>query len=240
MKRMTAKYLTRIHKWAGLILGAQIVLWFASGFFMTLFPINDVRGRHIAEDVKLSLTDKSLMPIEIAMTAYDGTLDGARLVSIAGQPAYILSGDHGEQILNANTGAALLALNEVDIRTMSARFYKGEGALISLVKLTETPREYQGPHPVWQAQYDDRAKTRLYINAQTGQLATVRTRLWRVFDFMWRLHIMDITGEDNFNTWWLRLASFLSLLFALTGVGLLWHRIAARPKPRRKRHKQAV
>ncbi|MEP1230571.1 MAG: hypothetical protein ABJG88_07830, partial [Litorimonas sp.] len=104
MNKTAAKYLTRIHKWAGLILAVQITLWFGSGFFMTLFPINDVRGRHIAQDVQLSLTDKSLLPIEIAMTAYDGRLDGAQLVSIAGQPAYILTGNNGEQILNANTG----------------------------------------------------------------------------------------------------------------------------------------
>jgi len=235
MTRMTAKYLTRIHKWAGLVLAVQIVLWFGSGFFMTLFPINDVRGRHIAQDVQLSLTDKSLLPIEIAMTAYEGTLDGAQLVSIAGQPAYILSGDNGEQILNAKTGGQILELDQAAITQMATRFYKGEGQMISLVKLSETPREYQGPHPVWLAQYDDGAKTRLYINAQTGQLATVRTRLWRVFDFMWRLHIMDITGEDSFNTWWLRLASGLALLFALTGVGLLWHRIVIRPKAKPSR-----
>ena len=232
--RQFAKYLTRVHKWTGLILAVQIVLWFGSGFFMTLFPINDVRGRHIAQDVQLSLSDKSLMPIEIAMTAYDGTLDGAQLVSIAGQPAYILSGDSGDQILNAKTGQAVLSLREAQIRDMAGRFYKGEGQLVSLLKLSETTREYQGPRPVWQAQYDDSAKTRLYINAQTGQLASVRTRLWRVFDFMWRLHIMDITGEDSFNTWWLRLASFLAFLFSLTGVGLLWHRFAGRPKKRRQ------
>ncbi|MEP1229904.1 MAG: PepSY domain-containing protein, partial [Litorimonas sp.] len=129
-----------------------------------------------------------------------------------------------------NTGGAILTLDKGAIGAMAARFYKGDGTMISLEKLSETPREYQGPHPVWQAQYNDRAKTRLYINAQTGQLATVRTRLWRVFDFMWRLHIMDITGEDSFNTWWLRLTSFLALLFALTGIGLLWHRIVLRPR----------
>lgn len=124
------------------MLAVQIVLWFGSGFFMTLFPINDVRGRHIAQDVQLSLTDKSLLPIEIAMTAYDGTLDGAQLVSIAGQPAYILSGDNGEQILNAKTGGQILELDQAAITQMAARFYKGEGQMISLVKLSETPREY--------------------------------------------------------------------------------------------------
>jgi len=234
MTRKTAKYLTRIHKWAGLVLAVQILFWFGSGFFMTVFPINDVRGRHIAQDVQLSLTDTSLVPIEIAMTSYEGALDSAQLVSIAGQPAYILNGDSGEQIINAKTGKAVLALEEADIRDMAERFYKGEGQITSLVKLSETPREYQGPHPVWQVWYDDASKTRLYINAQTGQLATVRTRLWRVFDFVWRLHIMDVTGEDSFNTWWLRLASFLAFLFALSGIGLLWHRIVARPKRRQK------
>ena len=76
-KRDFWKYLTRAHKWAGLVLGVQILLWFASGLFMAFFPIDEVRGSHLAEKAAWSLSDATVIPIEIAMTAYDGELTGA-------------------------------------------------------------------------------------------------------------------------------------------------------------------
>jgi len=109
-KRNFWKYLTRAHKWAGLVLGIQILLWFASGLFMALFPIDEVRGSHLAEKSSWSLADVTVIPIEIAMTIYDGDLIGASLTSIAGEPAYALIGDNGTQLINARTGAACALL----------------------------------------------------------------------------------------------------------------------------------
>ena len=142
-KRDFWKYLTRAHKWAGLILGIQVLLWFASGLFMALFPIAEVRGSHLAEKATWSLTDAKVIPIETAMTAYDGNLTGASLTSIAGEPAYALIGDNGTQLMNARTGAAWEPVGEDSIRVAATKYYKGEGQIVSLIRLTETPKEYR-------------------------------------------------------------------------------------------------
>jgi len=71
---------------------------------MTIFPIDQVRGRHLVDKQVFSLTDTNIVPIEIAMTAYEGDLNGARLVNIAGRPAYILLGENGPQMLDARNG----------------------------------------------------------------------------------------------------------------------------------------
>lgn len=231
MTRTFAKYLTRIHKWVGLVLGLQLLFWVGSGFFFTLFPIDEVRGRHLVETPSYSLNDISLIPIEMAMTAYEGQLMGAKLISVAGRPAYVLLGSEGSVLLDARTGQNWAPLVQADIREVAIASYKGEGQISAIEKLSETKREYSGPHPVWQVRFDDRAKTRLYLDPQTADIRATRTRLWRVFDVMWRFHIMDITGEDNFSSWWLKLTAFLALLFVFSGFGLLWHRIAMRPKP---------
>jgi len=236
MSRVLNKYLTRLHKWAGLVLSIQILFWFGSGFFMTIFPIDQVRGRHLVDKQTFSLTDENIVPIEIAMTAYDGALNGARLVNIAGRPAYILLGENGPQMLDARNGARWDGVGELDIRNVALSSYKGEGALGSIKKLNLAPKDYRGTLPVWQATFADKAKTRLYIDPDTAEVLSVRTRLWRIFDLAWKFHIMDVTGEDNFNSWWLRLASGAALIFALSGVGLLWFRIAARPRRRPRRH----
>ncbi|MEP3653662.1 MAG: PepSY domain-containing protein [Litorimonas sp.] len=233
MKRAVNKYLTRIHKWAGLVLSLQILFWFGSGFFMTLFPIDQVRGRHLVETEIFSLTNSDIIPIEIAMTAYDGALTGARLINVAGRPAYILLGESGPQMLDARTGSKWTGLAEADIQNVAQSSYKGDGNISSFSRLNVAPKDYSGKLPVWQVKFDDKAKTRLYIDPDTAEIRSVRTRLWRVFDLAWKFHIMDVTGADNFNSWWLRLASGAALLFALSGVGLLWFRIVARPRRRR-------
>jgi hypothetical protein len=204
-------------------------------FFMTLFPINQVRGQHLVEKQVFSLTDTDLIPIEIAMTAYDGSLKAARLANIAGRPAYILSGDSGTIMLDGQTGQNWDGVGQSDVRQVALSTYTGEGKLIGIRRLNIAPKDYRGPLPVWQAKFEDAAKTRLYLDPDTAEVRSVRTRLWRVFDLAWKFHIMDVTGEDNFNSWWLRLASGAALLFAMSGVGLLWFRIVARPRRRRPR-----
>jgi len=131
MQRVFNKYLTRIHKWAGLVLSLQILFWFGSGFFMTLFPIDQVRGRHLVEKQVFSLTDADIVPIEIAMTAYDGDLTGARLVNVAGRPIYILLGKNGSQMLDARSGSNWNGVGQVDVRNVAQSSYKGEGELAS-------------------------------------------------------------------------------------------------------------
>jgi len=202
---------------------------------MTLFPIDQVRGRHLVDKQVFSLTDADIVPIEIAMTTYDGGLSGARLVNVAGRPAYILLGEKGPKMLDARTGQSWDGVGEVDIRNVAQASYKGAGTISSLQKLEVAPKDFSGALPVWQVKFEDKAKTRLYIDPNTAEVLSVRTRLWRVFDLAWKFHIMDVTGEDNFNSWWLRLASGAALLFALSGVGLLWFRIAARPRRRKTR-----
>jgi len=197
---------------------------------MSLFPINEVRGRHVAQEVPWSLTDDSLIPIEIAMTAYEGKLYGASLKSIVGEPAYILIGDQGQTVLDAKTGEPRSDMSTDVIREAANHYYAGDGHISEINLLAEAPREYRRSVPVWQVQFEDKNKTRIYIDAETAELNAVRTRVWRVFDFMWMLHIMDYKTRDNFNTWWLRLFSGSAFLFALSGLALVTHRVFLRPK----------
>ena len=142
---------------------------------MALFPIDEVRGSHLAEKAAWSLSDATVIPIEIAMTAYDGELTGASLTALAGEPAYALIGDNGTQLLNARTGKAWEPIAEDSIRVAATKYYKGDGQILAIERLAEVPLEYRRPPPVWQVQFDDKSKTRLYLDADTAELRAVRT-----------------------------------------------------------------
>ncbi len=228
-KKTFWRKLTRLHKWSGLILGIQITLWFASGFFMTLFPIETVRGNHVAQKQNFDLLSTNVIPI--ARLAVEHT-QSVTLRSVAGTPVYVVNNKH---YYDALTGQDWTGASEDHVRIALSRYYRGTGQMTQLNKIDIAPIEYRGPLPVWQAQFDDSSKTRLYVNAQTADLAAIRTRVWRVFDFMWMLHIMDYKSRDNFNTIWLRLFSGAALLFALSGMALVAHRIILRPRPKKPR-----
>jgi hypothetical protein len=75
--------------------------------------------------------------------------------------------------------------------------------------------------PAWRVAFADPDKTSVFVAANTGQIAAVRTANWRLFDFFWGLHIMDWTERDNFNTWWLLALAVGGLVMGLAGTVLL-------------------
>ena len=46
MPKLT-RYVSRLHKVLGLVIGAQLLLWTLSGLFFALRPIEEVRGEHL-------------------------------------------------------------------------------------------------------------------------------------------------------------------------------------------------
>ena len=93
--------------------------------------------------------------------------------------------------------------------------------------------EYRGRVlPVWKVSFDDSESLSLYLNPWTGELLSRRTNRWRIFDFLWMLHIMDFDERDDFNHPLLQVAAFLGLIIALSGV-LFWAMTTAVLRKRR-------
>ena len=215
--------ISRVHYWAGWGLGLFALAWFASGFFMTLKPIAEIRGNHIAAEPAFDL---------IAADYPLPRVSGARsvmLIDALGTPAFVVDRADGREVIDARTGGALPAPEQEDVRAKVDAVLKIDSSVARMVKLDDAPMDYAGPLPVWQVTMTEPAKARLYIDARTGQLVRVRTSRWRMFDIAWRVHILDPAGE-RISSWWLSLASGLAVVFALSGLALLW-----RPAGRRRR-----
>ncbi len=75
-------------------------------------------------------------------------------------------------------------------------------------------------------------KPTLYLSPETGELVSRRHELWRIFDFVWMLHIMDYEERENVNNWVLRTFTWAAVAMALSGAWLLLYNL-----PRRKRRK---
>ena len=86
--------------------------------------------------------------------------------------------------------------------------------------------------PVYQVILDHPKHPHLYVSPVTGAVLKRRNRPWRIFDFLWMLHIMDYRGRENFNHWLLTAMSVLAILTAASGLALWAWRVPRRRKRR--------
>jgi hypothetical protein len=213
-----------LHRWLALLIGVQILFWFGSGLFMSVVPIEIVRGEHLKAEAPPAL-DPGALSAGIASalaTLGPGPVERIELRTMLGRPVLLVHGQGAPASLHdAGTGARLSPIPAATARAIATADFAGEGSAVSVAWVTTETPEYRGPLPAWRVQFDDREATRLYVPANEGRVAARRTRTWRVYDFLWSLHIMDWTHHEDINNNWLRVVSAVALLLALSGAVLV-------------------
>jgi hypothetical protein len=132
------------------------------------------------------------------------------------------------------TGRYLKQLTLLEARQVAQATYGGKGALTALkfVPADRNPLELRRERPAWEADFDDGAH--LFIDAESGAVLAVRTGQWRLYDFMWGLHIMDLqTREDTHHP-------ILIGMAALAGIGTILGLVLLPLASRRKRKRNAL
>ncbi len=209
------------HRWLGLVLGAQVFVWMASGVVMSWFHVSLVRGETAATmDFPIELQARNYASPGGAIAQMGGAHE-LRLKTFMGKPVYEVAYGSERALFSALTGARISPISEAQARNVARRDYIGEGEITSLQLIYDPPAEYRGRAPVWRAAFDDPLRTRLYISRETGEIEARRNRAWRLHDFFRMLHIMDYGERGNFNNPLLRVVSATGLAFALTGLVLV-------------------
>lgn len=224
----------KAHKWLGLFIGIQVVIWSISGLYMTVVHIDTIHGDHLIRTKPPATTAASNLSDPLAI-ANRNRADGIRLAFVRGKPAYVLQTDQGEKVVDAVSGAALLPLSESEVRTLATTTYTGTEGIASAKLITTIPAEIRGRKlPLWRVEFAHWNKPTLYFSPSTGELVSRRHELWRVFDFVWMLHIMDYDERENVNNTLLRMFTWGAVLMASSGIWLLFYSF------HRKKKKKAV
>jgi PepSY-associated transmembrane protein len=215
----------KIHKWFALVLGIQLFLWALSGFYMVVVNIDIIHGDMLVRNMQATVShdDRSLIPLErLALMHPDA--QSITLKSMMDQPVYLVTSD-STLLLDAHDGRQLSPLDEQTAIQVARYHYEGEGN-IRHVELLENnpPTELQTrPLPLWRIDFDDAWNSSFYIDPHSSEFETRRHTLWRVFDFMWMLHVMDYDAREDINNTVLRLFSILGVLLGMGGVWLLFY-----------------
>jgi len=229
------KWWFTVHKWVGLVVGLQILAWMVSGLYMTWFPIAQVRSeQNIREPVPRDLHQAvDLTTATQALAALSIPISRLELVDIAGRWMWRIDSEgKPHALMDVATGNIASPLDEAAARGIATADFAGAGKIVSAELVdSSAPIEYRGALPVWQFVFDDPDATHLYVAPLTGKVAARRSGLWRTYDFLWSLHIMDYSQRENFNHWPIVLMAFLGLVLTITGIGLLVIRLWPRKSP---------
>lgn len=221
-------FVRRSHNIIGLVVGLQVFLWVLSGLFFTLFPIEQVRGDHLRAEVPnvIKTPEAGLVDLDAIAGVAGGEVESVRLKPFPGGPVYEVDSTFGTFLHDAASGNAISPLNEQRARQVAMANWGGSGELQSLTSVEESPPESGAAgRTLWRAEFKGADTATLWIDPYAGDLLSVRTPLWRTFDLMWGLHIMDWKNRETISSWWMKLFAFLTLNLVLAGIWLVIRRL---------------
>jgi len=217
-----------LHKWLALIVGVQILFWVASGAFFAVFPIEQVRSEHRIAAHHYAAPDPNALraPAEVAALLPEAPMRLTYENDAAGRPVALAEFHEGRPVLIDLTDWRVASPLTAEAAQAIAHVYVAERPHVREVRLvTEETPEYRGMLPAWRVAFDDAEGLAVYVAAHTGRVTARRSDLWRVYDALWALHIMDWRDHENFNNGLLILASFLALVVVISGFVLAPYRM---------------
>ena len=221
------------HKWLGLLLGLQMVIWTLSGAYMVAVHIDIIHGDHlITKPAEPAIATAGLVEPASIQQRFPG-LQTLKLQTWMDRPVYVVQAASGAALVDARSGAVLSPVDEATVRDLAQRWFKGDAQIVKAELLTQLPIEVQTrAHPLWRVEFEGWNKPTFYFSPYTGEFISRRHELWRLFDFVWSLHIMDYVNRTDMNNPLLKVATISSVFMTVTGAWLLLYSF---PKRRRKK-----
>jgi hypothetical protein len=228
----------KIHKWLALLMAVQILFWFVSGLFFAVIPIERVRSEHVIAERRVQPVEINIAAAGLERLAAQGLRFGEKVEirSLLGRPVALVSGGEARPALfDLATGRQLSPMPASLAVRIAEADHAGEARAVRVDRVTENSPEYRGALPAWRVDFDDGANRALYVAADSGMVAARRSTLWRVYDFLWGLHIMDWRGHENFNSPLLMITTALGLVVIVTGIIMFPSRLGYTAWRRRRR-----
>lgn len=219
VKRTTAVKIRKAHRYLGIFLGIQFIMWTVSGLYFSWTDIDEIHGDHFRNmDYEPAAFDGLIGFSEVDLPVKISSLS---LKEIAGKPYYWVN---NEYLIDAKNGDLKQGISEEEALAVAKRQMSSELKVkeVTVIKETDKHHEYREKRlPAYVISYDSPENIKAYVSVADGSFQTVRYRDWRWFDFLWMTHTMDYEGRDDFNTTVLRAFSLLGLITVMSGF-LLW------------------
>lgn len=223
------------------LVGLQFLIWSVTGVYMVSMDIHFIHGETLqkTEKSKVELNTISYSITEL-ITSFPSA-DKITLVNRLKRPIYQFRVSKPIKkwlVVDAQTGKLLPYINQTQAVNIAKSSYSQLDKISNvhlILDKSELPSELSSRHlPVWQVTFDHYSAPTFYINQQTGSIVAKRHDFWRIFDWMWRFHIMDYDDGENVANWFLLLVALLGSLAAVSGAVLTYFRVLKSQKVRLK------
>jgi Cu(I)/Ag(I) efflux system membrane protein CusA/SilA len=217
----------KYHKWLMLFLGLQFVIWSVTGAYMVFFDIDYIHGDSLVINHQTKIVPNDIQySLESLLTDYPQA-EQISVGTFINQNVYRFSLEGKSFLLDAVDGHLLSPLDRQSAEAAARHYYSGDGQIQEAELLVDNPPFELNPKtlPAWRVNFDDFGSPSIYVSAQSGQLVGKRHEFWRLFDWMFRFHIMDYGDEaasDNMLLFWITLSGILA---CISGIILVYFRV---------------
>jgi uncharacterized iron-regulated membrane protein len=221
-----ARIASFVHKWLALLVGVQIVFWVVSGLFFTVFPIEQIRSEHLIRPLVAQAPNLAALgdlgairdgqgraPVKLTI---EHRADGDMIVAEFPQAPPVL--------FDAATLVPLSPLSAEAATQIAQAHVVLNAAPESVAWVSQENTEYRGALPAWRVDFAEGGLS-VYVSANTGVVTARRSDLWRLYDTLWALHIMDWRNHEDFNHPLIILVTAITLLSVIAGIVLIPYRI---------------
>jgi hypothetical protein len=208
----------KIHKWVGLVLGLQFVMWTLSGTVMALLDSDKVGGHSAAPMAATAYA----WPADLVTPATLKAVEGLTLRRIVDRPVYEINDGQGVRLLDARSGQPMSI--DASLAENNARdAFHHKATVTSVARLDKAnleARDHSGA--MWRVNFADDENSSSYVSADTGRALVNRGDTWRLWDIAWMLHNMDYVNRTSFNHPLIIFVAFGALWLSFTGFYLLF------------------
>ncbi len=219
--------LWRWHRWLAWLVALQVAAWVVGGLLFAWLPFQAwVKSADSVSKPSATLPARWSEALGRAQLPDAPVLSVANVATARG-PAWQVRHPQGPDTWLSASGAPLVPPDEAAVAAFAQSLYRGAGRLAAVERLAEPPRrlgivrETGARADLWVARFDDSLATRLYVDARSGQFVAARNEAWVLYDFFWRLHVMDYSDGEDFNNPLLRAAALAAVALVTTGAVLL-------------------
>ena len=220
VNRHTSLKIRKIHRYLGLFLGIQFLIWTISGLYFSWTNIDEIHGDHLRKaEFKPKTFNNLISPSGLEISEGIKTIE---LRDINGVPHYWVN---KQSLYNALDGNLKKGITKEEALYVAKNHMKNDLEVASIEQINEAGKHHEYREkllPAYVVTYKADGNIKAYVSVNDAQFQTVRHQAWRWFDFLWMTHTMDYEGRDNFNTIVLRVFSLLGLITVLSGF-LLWY-----------------
>jgi uncharacterized membrane protein YkoI len=255
-------YIRKTHRYLGVLLGIQFLLWTIGGLYFSWSNMDEIHGDFEKRKapflpVHSSLISPSAVIESIKKVHPVDSFTSIQLIEILDKPYYQIRGISNHQhndnhqhsmqpatwLADAATGQLKPPLTKEQAIEVATKRFNGEPKVKSVEYLTATNghHEYrESPLPAYAITFEHPSHTTVYVASELGTVQKFRNEKWRVFDFLWMLHTMDYNSRDNISNLMLRIFSIVGLVTVISGFvlyGISFKGFIRMPGlPVRKRH----